>query len=368
MPSTFNVISLGNFAEIDVYEGDTVTDHAYTLVGQTFGSAGNALVNNFQSFSAGSTGANGGTVGAFDVDGWAAYETFSIDGGAEQVFDGAASYSVTITYVDGSTATASVAVFQDANGNTYLAPKNELVNTDEAIASQAALEAGAIRSITIDSVEANDYAGLGELRETFDYVTCFTTGVRISTPSGTKAVEDLREGDLVATKDHGAQAVRWVGCTEVAARGNFVPIRIARGALGLGLPSAELIVSPQHRMLVRSKIVQRIAGVQEVLIPAKKLLDVPGVSYADDMDRVTYFHILLDRHEVIFAEHAPTESLLTGPMALKSFNAETLREILAIFPKLLATITEPARCIPRGHQIRSMIARHRKNAQPLLQV
>ena len=86
------------------------------------------------------------------------------------------------------------------------------------------------------------------------------------------------------------------------------------------------------------------------------------------MITVDYFHVLLDNHEVIFAEGAPTESLLTGPMTIKSFNAETLEELHAIFPNLLDAAGQPVRPIMKGDPMRQLIARHRKNEQPLLQV
>ncbi|WP_281859531.1 Hint domain-containing protein, partial [Litoreibacter halocynthiae] len=302
MPTTFNVISLGNFASIDPTEGNTTAENASSLVGQTIGGPGNSLVNNIQSFSPSGSGFGGGSTTAYDMNNSAANESFSINGGAAQTFDGTSIYNATITYIDGTTATITAVIFQDTAGNTYMAPEFS------ANADQAALEAGAIRSLSLDSLVGNSYSGLTGTRETFNFVTCFTTGVQITTPTGSVNVEDIVEGDLLFTRDHGFQRVRWVGQAKRAALGKNTPIRIEAGALGLGLPIRDLIVSQQHRMLVSSAIARRVAGAQEVLIPAKKLLGLPGIAYADDMIVVTYHHILLDRHEIIFAEGAPTES------------------------------------------------------------
>jgi len=123
MPTTFNVISLGNFASIDPTEGNTQSENAASLVGQTFGGVGDALVNDIQSFSSTGVGFGGGTSNAYDMNNSASNDTFSINGGPTQTFDGTAVYNATITYIDGSTATISAVVFQDTDGNTYLAPE-----------------------------------------------------------------------------------------------------------------------------------------------------------------------------------------------------------------------------------------------------
>lgn len=361
MPTTFNVISLGNLADIDTTEGNTTAENASALVGMTFGGAGDALVNNIQSFAPGATGFGGGTATAYDMNNNAANETFSLDGGPDQTFDGTSIYNATITYIDGTTATITAVIFQDTAGNTYLAPEFA------ANADQAALEAGAIRSLTLDSLVGNGFSGLSGTRETFNFVTCFTTGALMSTPTGQVPIEDLKEDDLLLTRDHGFQRIRWIGKAQRAALGSFTPVRIEAGALGLGLPVRDLIVSPQHRLLVSSVIARRVAGSTEVLVPAKKLVGLPGINYAEDMITVTYYHVLLDRHEVIFAEGAPTESLLTGAMALQAIGTDALKEIQSLFPELLQSAAHPARIIPRGQQMRDLVARHAKNAKPLLE-
>lgn len=362
MATTFDVISLGVVADIDSTEGNTTAESASSLVGLTFGGVGDSLVNNIQTLSPGTTGTAGGNATAYDMNNFSANEAFSIDGGADQTFDGTSIYNATITYIDGTTATITAVIFQDTAGNAYLAPEFS------ANADQTALEAGAIRSLTLDSLVGNAFSGLTASREDPTYVTCFAGGTRILTPNGEQVVQDLHVGDYVMTQDRGPQAIRWIGKSSFPALGRFTPIRIEAGALGSDLPAKDLIVSQQHRMLVSSKIANRIAGEVEVLVAAKKLLELPGISYALDMITVDYFHVLLDNHEVIFAEGAPTESLLTGPMTIKSFNAETLEELHAIFPNLLDVIGQPARLIMKGDPMRQLIARHRKNEQPLLQV
>ena len=103
------------------------------------------------------------------------------------------------------------------------------------------------------------------------------------------------------------------------------PIRIVAGALGGGMPTRDLLVSRQHRMVIKSVIALRMFGQSEVLVAAAKLLDLRGVFVDDSLDEVGYFHLVFDDHEIILAEGAETESLLIGPGIMKSIGAEALK-------------------------------------------
>ncbi|MDN3710695.1 Hint domain-containing protein [Paracoccus cavernae] len=96
-------------------------------------------------------------------------------------------------------------------------------------------------------------------------VTCFTDDSMILTSHGVVRAADLALGDLVMTRDHGPRPIRWIGrrpvsAAELAAHQHLRPVRIAAGALGPGLPDADLVVSQQHRILVRSKIALRFSA------------------------------------------------------------------------------------------------------------
>jgi hypothetical protein len=205
-------------------------------------------------------------------------------------------------------------------------------------------------------------------------VPCFNRETLITTPSGPVAIDRLQVGDAVLTLDHGAKSILWIGSRELSpidlmAFPNFRPIRVAAGALGLDLPERDLLVSPQHRMLLRSAIALRMFGSAEVFVPAKKLVGLPGITIDSDVRSVEYFHLLLDRHEVVFAEGAPTESLYTGPEALKGVGADARAEIVALFPDLEVGANAPvlARKTPEtGARIKQFVARHRKNQKPPL--
>lgn len=358
MPDIFNVLFLGNLTDIDTVDGDNDAENASALVGMTFGGESDALAARVQEFSPGSTGYTGGTNTAYDQDNTPA-ETFRLDGGAEQTFDSAVVYNATITYIDGTTSNITAVVFQDTDGNTYLAPEFS------ANADQAALEAAPIRSLTLDSLLSNEFSGMTGSRQTTNYVTCFTDDVMITTPAGELPVQHLSVGDLVRTQDNGMQPIRWIGRAQTRAAGAMTPVCISAGALGGGVPRTDLMVSQQHRILIRSKIVRRMTGASEVFVAAKTLLALDGVTLALTAENVTYHHLLLDHHEVIFANGMPTESLMTGKQALYAVGLGSVLEIMTLFPGLIHTAGQPARPIVKGPKIANLIARHVKNGVPL---
>ncbi len=205
-------------------------------------------------------------------------------------------------------------------------------------------------------------------------IPCFTRDTLIATPHGPAPIQTLQTGDLIPTLGQGLHPIRWIGrrgFDRAALLDNhrLWPVRILAGALGGGLPVRDLLVSRQHRMLVQSRIAERMFGATEVLIPAIKLTALPGIYVDETVERVEYFHLLFDCHQVIFAEDAPTESLYTGPQALKSLSPAARREIFEIFPELADVnhVTDPARPIPRGRLQAQLVTRHLKNNKPLLQ-
>ncbi|WP_188715839.1 Hint domain-containing protein [Paracoccus acridae] len=183
----------------------------------------------------------------------------------------------------------------------------------------------------------------------------------------------LGVGDLVVTRDAGLQPVRWVGRRllgrdELEAAPHLSPLRIAAGALGKGVPEADLIVSPQHRVLVRSRIAQKMFGTDEVLVAAKQLLLVEGIDIADDLDEITYVHVLFDDHQVVWSNGAETESLHPGRQALDMIGQAAREEILALFPELREAgfVRPAARPMVSGRMGRKLAMRHAQNHKPLV--
>ena len=203
-------------------------------------------------------------------------------------------------------------------------------------------------------------------------VPCFTLGTLILTPSGEVPVESLTVGDEVLTVDAGVQRLRWIGtrrldAAELTRAPHLQPIRIGAGSLGRNLPGRDLVVSPQHRCLVRSRIVERMAGGTEVLVAAKHLLGLPGVSVVPPNEPVTYIHLLFDRHELIWSNGTVTESFYLGDQAVAAVDAAAREEILTLFPDLAKARPQGARPFVRGRIARKLVERSQANCKPMVE-
>ena len=167
---------------------------------------------------------------------------------------------------------------------------------------------------------------------------CFTPGTLIATPRGEMPVEQLRAGDKVVTRDNGIQEIRWVGersmtGQELRLNTHLQPVFIKRGALGNGLPEQDMLVSPNHRMLVANDRTQLYFDEHEVLVAAKHLIGSHGV-YSVEAIGVNYIHFMFDRHEVVLSNGAWTESFQPGDYTLKGMGNAQRSEILELFPDL----------------------------------
>jgi len=372
--TTFKAIYLGDVHSdkyIDRSEAHPGAETACSLTGTTFGSADHPLAGNIVDITV--TGDHNRDGRLEGNNSWGYYETFKTSPAVDvpqrgtdvikQVdtfkFDGVSQYQATITYTNGVIAYTKLTVIQDDLGRTFLVP------------SENGNEAGFINVKPIASIELGkaipdcdgDYNYCPP--ENWNPVPCFTAGVRLATAKGQRPVEKLLVGDLVETADNGLQPVRWIGsrtldAVDLAASPKLRPIRIRKGALGDRLPRRDLLVSPQHRMMVRSAIAQKLFGADEVLVAARHLLPLEGVEVAEDVAEITYVHVLFDRHEVVYAEGAQSESLYTGEQALRAIGEAARAEIFTLFPELTER-AEPApgaRRFLSGREGRDLAARH----------
>ena len=206
-------------------------------------------------------------------------------------------------------------------------------------------------------------------------VPCFVKGTLIKCETGVKPVEQLKQGDMVWTKDDGYQAIRWIGArtfneADLSLNERIRPIRIAKGSIGQDMPERDLLVSPQHRVLVNSRIAKRMTNEDEVLVSAKHMLRITGIDVVNGMDEVMYVHFMFDRHQIVEAEGVLSESLYAGPQAIRSLLPEARAELLELFPEL-ADISVlgpvPARMLLSGRQGRKLVQRQIHNKKPLIQ-
>ena len=170
-------------------------------------------------------------------------------------------------------------------------------------------------------------------------VICFTQGTSISTPQGGRPVEDLSVGDLVLTKDNGPQPILWVGCrhmtgARLVAMPRLRPVRIKAGAFGLERPEQEFLVSPEHRLLVSGRVAQDLFNTPEVLVAAKDLVDGRVIMTDVHVRAVTYIHLLLPHHNILWANGVATESFHPASADLASLAEADRARLLGQYPNV----------------------------------
>jgi len=290
--------------------------------------------------------------------------------------DGTQTLATTVT-IDGSTYTAGTGVFQAYDLlNTTTGHKVSSIHFGgdgyqqgavQGLVSTIPLVAGS--SYTFDTERTSHNRN----NQYSEYFACFMNGTRIKTDKGFKRVENLRVGDRIQTLDNGFEPLlsvlsRELSPEELQQKPNMRPVRICAGALGQGMPKRDVLTSPQHRFLGVSPIAKRMFGHKDTLIAAKKLTALPGIYVDETVRSLTYFHLVLENHEIVNAEGAPSESFYCGPFALKAMDQDVRDELIDLFPELATEghVPPPARAIPSGKRQKTFIARHERNKKSLL--
>lgn len=198
---------------------------------------------------------------------------------------------------------------------------------------------GDAESGTVSYFDADgNLTGTATFSEIENVIPCFTPGTLIATPQGERKVEDLKVGDRVITRDNGIQEIRWYGQRhlshdDLAQDAKLNPILIRMGALGNGLPERDMLLSPNHRVLVANDKTALYFEDREVLIAAKHLIGLEGIDVVESSE-VTYIHFMFDQHEVVLSDGAWTESFQPGDQTLRGLDRAQRAEIFAIFPEL----------------------------------
>lgn len=167
---------------------------------------------------------------------------------------------------------------------------------------------------------------------------CFTQGTMIATMRGEVPVEALKIGDRVFTRDNGPQAVEWVGthllnALDLEGQKNLKPVLIGAGALGGDLPERDMMVSPQHRLLLASDRKALYAEDHDMLSAAKHLTDLPGISRAKPLE-MGYAHFHCARHEIVLTNGFWTEAFCPADTSGTALDEAARDEIFRVFPAL----------------------------------
>lgn len=349
MPSRdISAFFLGTIADLDPNESNYTAENAGGLLGTTFGSSASPLVDsNLDTLTL--IDANGDNL-VYDND------LGSVPGGEGLSYagtfarlDSTIEYIGTVTFTDGSSVSTGIVLLQDELGRVFITPGviGSPVNDD--------LDNGPIESIRLDSGWNANREGVQYALSDSTFVTCFCSGTRLDGPRGPVAVEALRPGDVVHTVDHGVQPILWISRSRPGIEDKDAPVCVARDALCPGVPARDVWLSPNHRVLLRSAIVERMFGVAEVLIAVKRLVGMPGITnWTRPRDGTRYFHILMERHELLVSAGMTTESLLLGPMVQRSM------------PHASKLDHTPVRMLATGNKARKLVERHAKNAKALM--
>jgi hypothetical protein len=171
----------------------------------------------------------------------------------------------------------------------------------------------------------------GDIRIADLVCVAFAAGTRITISGGSLVpIERLQAGDLVVTRDSGDQPVRWVGRATLRATGAFAPVVVSAGTLAnLG----DLVLSPHHRLFIYQRGRRRAGGVPDILVQAKHLVDDEFVRRREG-GYVDYYSLVFDRHEIVYAEGIPVESLMINEATLAVLPEPVAEELRTRFPGL----------------------------------
>lgn len=205
-----------------------------------------------------------------------------------------------------------------------------------------------IRQSTVDPENGRivffngDGESIGEaLYFDIERIVCFTPGTFITTPDGLVKAGDLHQGSQVLTRDNGVQEIRWVGKKhlsghDIIQQPKLRPILIRAGSLGNGVPEQDMMVSPNHRMLIANSSAALYFDASEVLVPAKNLVGINGVSRAETAS-ADYIHFMFDEHQLVLGNNCWSESFQPGEYGLGALEQEQRDELFALFPDLKTT-------------------------------
>lgn len=333
--TVWSTLFLGNRADLETDESSQGMDDPSVLL-TTFGDgAGKALSHNIVDIHTSSRHDN-----VIDTDNWGTSDTMQYDLGGGTVtvqLDSVVLLHGTVTFHDRSTFDSNLGVIQDDSGNVFML----------ALDNQPQLGSQAIDSVSFDKVVHNYYGGVYQgTKDDVDFV-CFGPGTRIETPLGPRRVDRLCVGDQVMTLDDGPQPIRWIGKRRLRfdTPGRARPVQIAKGAFGHELPRRDLLLSPDHRVLVDTASSHVLHDPLGALAPVKALTRQPGVRIAQGRRAITYYSLLLPMHAVIIAEGIAAESLYPGPQSWRALSGPERSAWMRLAPAGRVTGAAPARLL-----------------------
>ena len=163
-------------------------------------------------------------------------------------------------------------------------------------------------------------------------IICFAKGTEIETSEGVRAIETLHIGDLVHTIDAGYVPLKWLGRSDVGASEmqrweNLIPVRVKPNAFGPGRPTKDVVLSPNHRVLVTGAQAELYFGEDEVLVPIKALINGITIQQEAACSGISYFHLLLDGHHIVDTCGLMSESLFLGDQSILAISERANQDL-----------------------------------------
>lgn len=188
-------------------------------------------------------------------------------------------------------------------------------------------------------------------------VLCFAHGTLIDTPHGPVPVERLRPNQRVLTLDAGPRPVKWLldrdlSAADLADRPHLLPVRIPAHALGPGRPARDLLLSPQHRVLIDSPRAVDAHGGAQVLVAALHLVGFAGITIERPPSGVGYVHVILTRHALLRAEGCVAESFYTGAEGMRGLDSAAREQVARLYLGQM----RPARPMLRRQAAQALVA------------
>ncbi|WP_377512877.1 Hint domain-containing protein [Octadecabacter sp. R77987] len=254
----------------------------------------------------------------------------AIEGGIGAIVQGGLDENTDTVGLGGTFSTPiSVADTQTMNGgdaaNVMIAGGNGSTNVDLWLQEE--------QSADTETNHVNEDVGV----ITFDdgVILCFTPDTLIDTPFGPRDITTLARGDLVLTADHGPQPLTMVTQTTLHAPApDLAPILIRAHAFAPGVPARDMRVSPQHRILLSGWHAQLLFGEDEVLAPAKGLVNDHTILRDAGGGTAHYIHLGLDQHHILTTSGLQSESLHLGQLSKSALSDQARAEVLDLFPEL----------------------------------
>ncbi len=309
---TITGVNAGSYG-VRVKGGAASVTNAGTIIGSTYAITfasgfANRVIEQPTAVLTGKVDGGDATQAVFELASGASTGLLTATGGAFKnfgtlLFDAGAKWTVTS---DSGLASAFKTISGFAAGDALKFPGNVTIGTPAYSSinhtTSVNLTGGAVETL-IFAGKFNTFSSSTISASTFLGVVCFLAGTPILAENGEAAVEALRVGDRVATVSGALAPIVWIGHRRVDCRhhpdpARVWPVRIPAGAFGPGVPRVDVSLSPDHAVYVDG-----------VLIPAKHLIGVGGIAQSP-VDVAHYYHIELERHDIVLAAALPVESYL----------------------------------------------------------